>query len=118
MDMPHKTLARRLQMLAVWCFSGLMTFSAELRTPLLSSPSYGIFSLRSGEDSYALFTSALIGQLSSAGGNRLTASLRLQSAGAGNQFQLMSREWLAAGESSGESGLMTTIFQGHLLKVS
>ena len=34
---------------------------AALRTPVLSSPIYGIFSLRSGEDSYMLFTPALIG---------------------------------------------------------
>ena len=59
---------------------------------LLSSPSYGNFSLRSGENSYALFISALIGRLLSAAGNRLTASLRKETVGAGNQFQLKSRE--------------------------
>ena len=58
--------------------------------PELSSPSYGIFSLRSGEDSYVLFTYALIGRMCSAAGNRLTASLRLQIAGA--QCQQKSRD--------------------------
>ena len=62
--------------------------STALHTPILSSPIYGIFSLRSGEDSSALFTSALISQLRSAAGNSLTASLRKESAGSGNQFQL------------------------------
>ena len=41
--------------------------SAALRIPILSSPNYGIFSLRSGEDSYMLFTSVLIARCSSTG---------------------------------------------------
>ena len=70
----------------------MMLFSTALHTPVLSSPSYGIDSLRSGADSYVLFMSALIGRLCLVAGNRLTAGLRLQSADAGNQFQLKSRE--------------------------
>ena len=67
-------------------------FSSVPRMPVMSSPIYGIFSPRSGEYPYALFTSVLIGRLLSAAGNRLTASLRLQSASAGTQCQLKSRE--------------------------
>ena len=74
-----------------------------LRTPVLSSPSYSIFSLRSGKYSYALFICVLIGRVLSAAGNRLTASLRLRSAGTDNKFQLKSREKSVAGESKGES---------------
>ena len=80
-----------------------LSFSAVLRTLILSSPINSISSLRSGEDSYALFTSVLIGRMRSAAGNRLTASLRLQSADTDNQFQLKSREQSAAGELNGES---------------
>ena len=45
----------------------------------------------------------LVGRLLSAAGNRLTASLRLRSAGAGNQFQLKSKEKSVVGESNGKS---------------
>ena len=45
----------------------------------------------------------LIGRLLLVAGNRLTASLRLRSAGTGNKFQLESREKSTAGESNGES---------------
>ena len=38
-------------------------FSAVLRTPVLCSPIYGIFSLRSEEDSYFLFIFYLVGRL-------------------------------------------------------
>ena len=75
--------------------------SAALRT--LSSPIQAFFSLRSGEDSYELFTYMLIGRLHSAAGNRLTASLRKGSVVAGTKSQLKSREWSAAGESNGGS---------------
>ena len=44
----------------------------------------------------------LIGRLVSQAGNRLTASLRLRNAGAGNQFQLKSREKSVVGESNGK----------------
>ena len=54
------------------------SLSAVLHTPVLSSPIYGIFSLRSGEDSYALFIFVLIGRPLSAAGNRLIASFRLK----------------------------------------
>ena len=59
---------------------------------LLISPIYGIFSLRSGEYSYALFTYVLIGRLLSAAGNRFTAGLRKETVGASNQLQLKLRE--------------------------
>ena len=49
------------------CHTGFTPFSAILRTPVLSSPSYGIFSPRSGEDSYALVNPALIAWRSGTG---------------------------------------------------
>ena len=45
----------------------------------------------------------LIGRLLSPAGNRLTASLRKETVGASNQFQLKSREWSVVGESNGKS---------------
>ena len=95
----------RRERLSIYRDGPLGPLSAAPRTPVLSSPIYGIFSLRSGEDSYTLFKTALIGRLHRAAGNRLTASLRMGSAGAGNQFQLKSREESVVGESNGKSAL-------------
>ena len=46
----------------------------------------------------------LIGRLLSAAGNRLTASLKKETVGTSNQFQLKSREYSVVGESNGKSG--------------
>ena len=49
------------------CAQGVKTFSAATRTHVMSSPIYGIFSLRSGEYSYTLVNTALIAQHSGTG---------------------------------------------------
>ena len=85
----------------------IKSFSAVLHTPVRSSPSYGIFSPRSGEDSYVLVNPVRLHGAVAQAGNRLTASLAWK--GTGNRTQMLGKVkrvyiLLVIGESNGKSG--------------